>query len=167
MRAVDRFDEPTNLGCTVNSAHDEYSPFPLTEAGAGPVLYFSSNRPRPDAEGGDIYVTSFQGGVPGAPELVPGVNSAYDDGHPNVRRDGLEMFFYSRRPDLPGAQGGPDIHVSVRASTFDEWSTPVNLGPDINSSASETRPSLSWDATHLYFGSSRAGSNDVYVTVRD
>jgi hypothetical protein len=39
----------------------------------------------------------------------------------------------------------------------------------VNSSANELRPSLSWDATTLYFGSTRAGgegSQDLYVSTR-
>lgn len=169
LRGSGEFDEPRNLGCSVNSEYNEFSPFPIPQAGTEPVLYFSSTRPRPagNGVGGDIYVTRSRGGVFGPPELVPGINSLADDGHPNVRRDGLEIFFYSQRSDLPGAQGGPDIYVATRASTSDPWSTPVNLGPDMNSPASETRPSLSWDGAELYFGSTRQGSSDVYVTSRD
>jgi hypothetical protein len=41
----------------------------------------------------------------------------------------------------------------------------------VNSAAgAETRPSLSWDGTTLYFGSTRPGgegSTDHYVTTRD
>lgn len=168
MRGHGEFDEPRNLGCTVNSASTEFSPFPLFESRTGPVLYFSSDRPN-GGEGGDIYVAESHGGAFGPGVPVPGVNSPADDGHPNVRRDGLEIYFYSQRTDLPGAQGGPDIHVATRPSTSEPWSTPVNLGPDINSAAGETRPSLSWDGTRLYFGSSREGgegSADIYVTTR-
>ena len=44
-------------------------------------------------------------------------------------------------------------------------------GPAVNGveTSSETRPSLSWDGTTLYFGSNRAGSEgdaDHYVTAR-
>jgi len=166
LRDNGEFDEPRNLGCTVNSAYNEFSPFPLPQSTTGPLLYFSSTRPRAGGTGGDIYMTEFHGGTFGAPRLVPGINSLSDDGHPNVRRDGLEIFFYSQRTDLPGAQGGPDIFVATRASTSDVWSTPVNLGPDINSAGSETRPTLSWNGTRLYFGSSRQGSSDIFVATR-
>jgi hypothetical protein len=163
------FEEPRNLGCAVNSAQDEASPFPLPESASGPVLYFSSTRPGLGT-GGDIYRSESHGGVFGPAELVPGVNSAYDDGQPNVRRDGLEIFFYSTRPGA-GALGGPDLYSAQRASTSEPWSTPVNLGANVNSAAGDTRPSLSWDGTTLYFGSTRpqseAGSADIYVTTRE
>ncbi|HEV2131590.1 MAG TPA: hypothetical protein VGR27_10835, partial [Longimicrobiaceae bacterium] len=167
------FGEPVNLR-RVNSAADEASPFPLDEPGVGPVLYFSSTRPggfapeAPDATLGDsdIYRSVARGRVFGPPELVPGVNSASEDGHPNVRRDGLEIFFFSNRR---GGLGMSDIYAATRARTSDLWSIPVNLGPNVNSAAVENRPSLSWDGTTLYFGSTRPegeGSSDIYVTTR-
>ncbi len=166
IRAGGEYEEPENLGCQVNSADDEFSPFPLPESGSGPVLYFSR---KPGAGPGDLYASHSHGGVFGPAEPVPGVNSADDDGQPNVRRDGLELFFYSNRTD-DDAQGGNDIYVSTRPSTSAPWSTPVNLGANVNSSASETRPSLSWDGTELFFGSNRAeseaASSDIYVVTR-
>lgn len=50
------------------------------------------------------------------------------------------------------------------------WSTPVNLGPNVNSAANETRPSLSWDAKTLIFGTTRPGVegvSDIYYSTRD
>lgn len=169
LRSGGGFEQPQNLGCEVNSAGDEASPFPLPERGGAPVLYFSSTRPGLGV-GGDLYRSTSHGGEFGPAELVPGVNSAFDDGQPNLRRDGLELFFYSTRPD-PDALGGPDLYVAARPSTADPWSTPVNLGPNVNSPAGETRPSLSWDGTTLYFGSTRpaseAGSADIYESTRE
>ena len=169
LRGNGGFDEPENLGCEVNSALDEAGPFPLPERGSGPVLYFSSTRAGLGA-GGDLYRSESHGGAYGPAQLVPGINSTSDDGQPNLRRDGLEIYFYSTRPG-PDALGGPDLYVATRASTSAPWSTPVNLGPNVNSAAGETRPSLSWDGTALYFGSNRpaseAGSADIYVTTRD
>lgn len=168
-------EEPQNLGCASNggpnSAADEASPFPLRESGSGPVLYFSSVRPggfsaeAPDTDA-DVYMSRSHGGVYGPAELVPGVNSASEDAQPNVRRDGLEIFFFSTRL---GTLGMADIYAASRTRTSEAWSAPVNLGSDVNSSAAETRPSLSWDGTTLYFGSTRSGVegvSDIFVTTR-
>jgi Tol biopolymer transport system component len=109
----------------------------------------------------------FGNRVFGAAELLPGANSAAEDGQPNVRRDGLELFFFSTRS---GTLGMADIYAATRSSASDPWSAPVNLGADVNSAAAETRPSLSWDGTTLYFGSTRSGgegSSDHYVTTRE
>jgi WD40-like Beta Propeller Repeat len=171
----DGWDDPRNVGCDVNSSADEASPFPLPEPGSGKVLYFSSVRPggfAPDAEGAtvgdsDVYVSERHDGAYGTSELVPGVNTAFEDGQPNLRRNGREIFFFSNRP---GTLGMADIYAATRASTSEPWSQPVNLGPNVNSAdGAETRPSLSWDGTTLYFGSTRPGGEgaaDHYVTTR-
>jgi hypothetical protein len=84
---------------------------------------------------------------------------------PNVRKDGLEIVFNSNRPGstLNGA-GVPsqDVYSATRVSTADPWSTPVNLGPAVNTGGNETRSSLSGDGERLHFG--RDG--DIYVSVR-
>ena len=174
-RRPDGWDDPRNLGCDVNSSADEASPSPLPEPGSGKVLYFSSVRPggfAADAAGAtvgdsDLYVSERHDGAYGPPELVPRVNTAFEDGQPNVRRDGREIFFFSNRP---GTLGMADIYAATRPDTRDPWSEPVNLGPNVNSAdGAETRPSLSWDGTTLYFGSTRPGgegSSDHYVTTR-
>jgi hypothetical protein len=169
------FAAPENLGCDVNSAWDEAGPVPVNEPGAGPSLYFSSVRPggyAPDAPGAplgdsDLYVSRSHGGEFQAATLVPGVNSAQEDGQPFIREDARELFFYSNRPGSVG--GSNDIYVATRASAHEAWATPVNLGPSVNTAAAETRPSLTWDGTTLYFGSTRPtgeGNTDVYVTHR-
>ncbi|MCA1735818.1 MAG: hypothetical protein LC739_06830 [Actinobacteria bacterium] len=116
----------------------------------------------------DLYSSGASGRSYAPAGLVPGVNTEFADGQPNVRRDGLEVFFFSNRT---GTIGGNDIYASTRATTRDVWSEPMNLGPAVNSIASETRPSLSWDGTTLYFGSTRIGgttegSTDIYFTTR-
>jgi len=149
---------PVNLGCTVNSAANEASPSLLETE-----LYFSSTR----LDGlGDIYVSPFDGVSFGAPALAAGLSTAQDDFRPNLRRDGLEIFFDSNRP---GGIGGLDLWTSTRASTADPWSTPTNLGSSVNSVANDLRASLSWDGATLYFGSTRSGgegSQDLYVITR-
>ena len=80
---------------------------------------------------------------------------------PNVSRDGLEMVFASDREG--SIAGSFDIYRTTRASTSDPWSTPVNLGPNVNTSAGESRPSLSGDGHRLHFG--RLG--DIWVSTRN
>ncbi len=157
----------TNLGCEVNSAWDEHSPFPANMPGEGPVLFYSSARPADsnDAPGDhDVYSSPMRGGVYGAGIALSSINTAANEGQPHVRRDGRELFFWS---DRTGGIGGPDIYSATRLSVTGSWGTPQNLGPNVNSAAGETRPSLSWDGSTLYFGSTRVGAqSDIYVATR-
>jgi hypothetical protein len=148
---------PMNLGCTVNSSANEASPSLLDAE-----LYFSSTR----TGGGDLYVSTFDGTSFGAPGLAVRLNTAQGDFRPNLRRDGLEIFFDSNRP---GGIGGLDLWTSTRATTSEPWSPPTNLGSGVNSAVNDLRASLSWDGTTLYFGSFRAGgegTQDLYVITR-
>jgi Tol biopolymer transport system component len=165
--------DPENLGCAINSAAGEASPsFFRDDAGHG-VLYFSSTRPGGFEAGGtdsDIYFSVDFGPA----QLAPGLNTVSDDTRPNVRKDGLEVVFDSTRTG--GMSALPDIWTAVRASDAAGWSSPVHLDAPINSIASETRASLSWDGSTMVFGSTRTGSelapdgvtvsNDVYITTR-
>src|SRR2546425_2040013 len=52
---------------------------------------------------------------------------------------------------------------------FSGWSTPVNLGPVINSVLRENGPAISRDGLSLYFGSFREGGfggSDIWVSHR-
>ena len=71
--------------------------------------------------------------------------------------------------DRTGTFGFVDLWVTTRASTADPWSTPVNLGPVVNTASTEGRPALSFKATELYFQSPRpggVGGFDLYLTTR-
>jgi Tol biopolymer transport system component len=163
--------KPLHLGCRVNSVGQEASPYLLTQKSGRVLLYFSSNRPGGyAADSGppdhDIYVSPLTlfGFAPA--QLVPGLNTDRNDARPNLRSDGLEIVFDS---DRTGTLGGPDIYAATRAKVTDPWSTPTNLGAPINSPAGETRASLSWDGTSLYFGSGRPGIEgvaDIFVATR-
>ena len=48
------------------------------------------------------------------------------------------------------------VSDSVTASTFGEWSVPVNLGPVVNSPFDDISPHPSKDGLSLYFASTRA-----------
>jgi Tol biopolymer transport system component len=126
-------------------------------------LYQASNRPG-GLGGIDIWVasrasTSEPYGAPvnlGAP-----INSAADDFCPTPVR-GKGLFFVSSRA-IAGACGGPDIYFS-RDNPAHGWTTPVNLGCQVNSAVAEMGPSYfeAGGRAYLYFSS----GPDIYMSVR-
>ena len=158
----DAWEEPQNLGCQINSTAGEASPSYFEDESGHAILYFSSNR-----SGGlgqqDIYFSVDFGPA----QLDSGLSDASNDVRPNVRKDGLEIVFDSNRA---GSFGMQDIWTASRETTADQWSTPTNLGPLINTAFMEARATLSRDGFTMYFGSNRVGGDglsDIYVTSRE
>jgi len=158
---------PQNLGSGVNTSLSENLPFYFDDDATRTItLYFNSNRP-----GGigstDIYASTLQPDETFGPAvLVPELSSPLRDAGMSIRRDGLELILAS---DRLGTFGIFDLWVSTRSSTSDPWSTPVNLGPVVNSAAGEARLSLSFDALTLYISADRAGGvgrQDLWVSTR-
>lgn len=152
-----------HLGCVVNSPADEHSPFPGVIRGVGKVLLYSSARPAfagDTVADHDLYMSPRSGGVFGAGIALSDINTQSNEGQPNLRVNGKELFFWS---DRTGAQG-PDIYSSKLTS--EGWTTPMNLGSNVNAPGGDTRPTLSRNGKTLYFGSGRTGSGDIYVTSR-
>jgi WD40-like Beta Propeller Repeat len=169
------WQEPQNLGCQINSSAEEWSPS-LFEGEDGQVyLYFASTRvggPGGAANDADIYFSANFGPA----QLVSGLNTEYNDHRPNVRKDGREIVFDSNRPGNLGPVTTSDIWTAKRDRIYDDWLDPIHLPAPINTSATESRASLSWDGLTMYFGSNRPGSElnpngtccstDIYVTRR-
>ena len=63
------------------------------------------------------------------------------------------------------------VTASSRAQKYSEWSTPVNLGPNVNSSSMDRAPAISKDGLSLYFASNRPDADlsgeDIYVSQRE
>ena len=169
------WSEPQRLACAPggpNSELDEMAPA-FFEADGAAQLYFS--RSRTAAQGGavpgDIFASRRgEDGAFGPAALVGELSAATaNDIQPNVRKDGREIVFSSNRP---GGAGSQDVWVATRAHAGDPWSPAVNLqnsGAPVNTSDSETRPSLSWHGETLYFGRAPAagGPGDVYSATRE
>jgi hypothetical protein len=156
---------PTNLGPNVNTAAAE-SGNGYFDNGGSPQLFFGSDRLGPPGSA-DLYVTNRQpDGSWGAATRIAELSSTGTDNRPTLRRDGLEIFFYS---DRPGGVGGSDLWTSSRATVDAPWSTPVDLGATVNSTENELHPTLSADASTMIFGSTRAGGfggADLYMSTR-
>ncbi len=157
---------PQNIPA-INSAFDEFGPWAFENEDADTLtFYFNSNRPG-GAGGYDIYESTIGEDWSFSPPVrVPELSSAANETMPVVRKDGRELFLTSNRT---GTIGGWDLWVSTRDSTSDPWSTPVNLGPAVNSTSNDQRAAISWDATTMIFFSNRPGGlglADLYETTR-
>jgi len=91
------------------------------------------------------------------PTMVPNVNSDSSDSYPEISRDGLELYFVSKR-------GGifENIWISKRLSIDDPWSEPVKLDGPFNERTAIS-PSLSADGLELYFD---RHDNDLWLSTR-
>ena len=96
--------------------------------------------------------------------LVDSVNSTANDQCPFVYRN--IMIFASNRD---GGLGGYDLYYSIFRKG--KWSSPVNMGPKINTDANEFRPLVGYhpDFTNnmIVFSSNRPdgeGGFDLYFT---
>lgn len=95
------------------------------------------------------------------PEEIPLVPDSITAGHPTLSKDGLTLYFAS---NLAGGYGGKDIWMVSKATKRSQWSEPVNLGPDINTSGDEMFPFLHEDGS-MYFSSNGhvgMGGLDIY-----
>ncbi|MCS7073087.1 MAG: OmpA family protein [Bacteroidia bacterium] len=151
--------KPVNLGANINSPGDEYLPS-LT---ADEQMIFYTSR-RNGSTGGfnqmmgdydeDFYYSIQENGQwQPAQNLGKPINTELNEGASFISADGQSVYFTIC--NRPGGFGNCDIYMSKLQGT--RWSSPVNLGPNINTPFYETQPCLSQDGRTLYFISSRGG----------
>lgn len=143
---------------------------PLSIAPDGKTVYFTSEvetgkvtKKKTFKNHSGIFIADLEGTNLVSVRAFPFNSLQYETGHPSVSSDGKCLYFAS---DMPGGQGGSDIYYCELIN--DQWSTPVNLGPVVNSSASEIYPFIH-PSGRLYFSSDRPGGPgklDVYYTMK-
>ncbi|RDB02833.1 OmpA family protein [Runella aurantiaca] len=94
---------------------------------------------------------------------LPFNNNDYSTAHPSLSKDGSLLYFVS---DMPKGMGGKDIYVSRYDNG--QWSTPINLGKELNTKQDEVFPFV--DARgNLYFSTAGRkggyGGLDLYYAV--
>lgn len=94
------------------------------------------------------------------------INTENVEMFPMVLSNGLTLYFSS---DRPGGQGDLDIYVCTRKSKDDAWNAPQNLGPIINTKASDHSVTVSEDGHWMIFTSEKEGgfgTGDLYLSYR-
>ena len=151
---------PIRLGENINS---EYSEGALSVSLDGCNVFFASCH-RPDSYGGcDIYYSSLINDTLWSPAYNLGdiINTKYWESQPSISADGNLLFFVSNRH---GGYGGKDIWMTRKQNN--SWSSPINLGPSVNTSSDESTPYLHYDNKTFYFaskGHKGLGGFDLYV----
>jgi len=144
---------PVDLGSPVNSTIHEFCGCISPD---GCSLYFSNSSGN---VGGDIYVTTRptrdSPWDPPARLGVLGSRGGSGNWDPRISADGLALFFDS---DYVTAALWPDIWLTTRTSNDSKWGTPILLGPEINTQAGESTPSISADGSTLYWCSGPQGN---------
>ncbi|GAB5466075.1 MAG: hypothetical protein Kapaf2KO_15110 [Candidatus Kapaibacteriales bacterium] len=158
-----------NLGPAIN--HDDFDYAPTISAD-GKTLYYVSNREGSIynekygvlthdfwyAKKNDRYDSVFyeiKNLDPSNRYGTKGVNTEGNEGTASIGSDRQTIYFTacSRSDGL----GSCDLYRSTIEG--DVWTLPINLGPNINSDAFESQPSISADGSTLYLISTREGPN--------
>lgn len=142
-----RWSTPTPLPPPVNTADNEG----LTSmTKKGDLLVFTRCMAEKNKNSlNQLWFSVKKGNLWGDPEKFPFCNDTNKFASPSISFGGVTLLFSS---DMPGGQGGNDIWVSTYDKKTKIWSTPTNLGAEINTAGNDVFPYLHDDGT-LYFSS--------------
>jgi outer membrane protein OmpA-like peptidoglycan-associated protein len=154
------------MGDLINSPKEDYGP---TIGNVDYVLLFTSKR-NVHQDGKfdeDLFYSIKVDGVWTTGEEFTTINTSYNEGSACLSLDGKYLFF--SRCNAPGSFGNCDLYFATlkKDST---WGDIKNLGPNINSTAWESQPSVSHKGDTLFFASGRVGGfglSDIYFAVKN
>ena len=158
-----KWEKPQPMEDSFNTDFDEGA---ASVTGDGRTIYFTrcpfdENK----SLGAQIFVSNRAGGQWTEPkQVVLFKDSTISTAHPAINFSGDTLYFVSDK--VAGGYGGKDIWMSVKIGGL--WSTPENLGPDINTAGDEMFPYAHPDGS-LYFSSNGLpglGGLDIFHAVR-
>jgi outer membrane protein OmpA-like peptidoglycan-associated protein len=158
-----------NMGKDINSETSDYAP---SLNMADKMLIFTSKRKVINPGMGeepneDLFFSINDDGYWRPAQSFPDLNTLYNEGSACMSKDGKTLYF--SRCYSPESYGNCDIFVAKMQ--FDgKWSDVANMGPNINSLAWDSHPSLNHTEDTLYFASDRIGGfglADIYFTYKD
>lgn len=159
-----------NMGENLNSEYEDYGP---SLSADNETLFFGTKRNRRTIKGvehinEDIYFsTKDENGEWAEAQPLEGINSQFNDGAPNLTRDGNTLYFV--RCESPDGLGRCDLYVANKQPDG-TWGNVQNLGPNVNTEHWDSHPALSHSEDTLYFVSDRPGgfgANDIYFTYKN
>jgi len=133
-----KWSTPVPIKGSINTAFDEGTPYVMPN---GRKMYYTSCKSIKNQNlGCQIYYSEISSEDWGKPEqVILFKDSSISVGHPFVTDDDLTMYFVAEHPN---GLGGKDIWVTTRKSATEQWSTPQNMGNNINTPANDMYPFL-------------------------
>jgi outer membrane protein OmpA-like peptidoglycan-associated protein len=143
------------------SLNSEFHDGPACVSSDGHTLYFTrvGNQNNKGANYAKIYTATGSDRSWKNLKMLEIGSDEYSVAHPSISADNNTLYFTS---DMPGGLGGKDLWMCKREGEV--WGTPVNLGPDINTTGDEMFPSIRSDGV-LFFSSTGLpgfGGLDIY-----
>lgn len=161
---------PTKLPDPLNKLYFQY--FPVLTADQNTMIFTGMQNPpsRRVAPDESMYVSYKKNGQWTAPESISeNINTIDNEGTCSISADGKVLVYTvcenRRRGSRRGVIGICDLFISIKKG--DKWGKPQNLGPNVNTRAWESQPSLSADGKTLYFASKRGGGKggiDIWMS---
>ncbi len=156
---------PRPLSDTINAFPMQY--FPVLTVDQKSIIYTRRLGTTMQHDEDLVISTKNEQGKWGIPESISdNINSQNNEGTCTLSADGRTLIFTSCA-GRPG-YGSCDLYISTK--TGEVWSTPVNMGPNVNSMAWDSQPSLSADGRRLFFISNRSGgvgSRDIWLSTKN
>lgn len=110
-------------------------------------IYYSSDHP-PCIGNGDIFVSKFaEGKYLAKQNLGKMINTQYSEDDPFIASDESFLIFCSSRPE---GYGSFDLYISFQRKN-EIWTKAKNMGPEINTTGEEARPSITLDGKYFFF----------------
>lgn len=157
-----KWTTPKNIGAPINTnTHDAC--VALSFDGNEMMIYRTAS----DMITGDLYTckTSTTGWAE-PKKLGPEINTPHIETSACFSNDTSVIFFSSNKP---GGFGGKDLY-RIKKLPNGHWSTPMNLGPKVNTDKDEDAPYFHPDGVTLYFssrGHNTMGDYDIFKTTWD
>lgn len=151
---------PLELPKSVNMFHSQY--FPVMTADRETLIYTGN-------QDGDenLYVASLKDKIWAEPVSISDkINTKENEGTASISADGRTLVFTACGNKK--GMGSCDLFISYKQG--ETWTSPQNLGINVNSPEWDSQPSLSADGRTLYFVSDRKGSlgkRDIWMSKVD
>jgi hypothetical protein len=145
-RTEETWSEPIHLGDSINFGNRHA----IGSVSSSGNIYYTVRTGKLYHYTTKMYFAEYRNGTYQTPVAIQELNTDQPLHSPLVSSDESWMIFSS----FLGGMGMSDLFISFRKEDG-QWSTPKNLGPNINSAAKDEYPYVTPDGKYLFFNSSR------------